>query len=143
MEDLTVFAMIRIPTYLDGDHLHDRVGVIYGNFPQNPSINFEVYYGGCARLYWNKGEIDLRTDKNKYGINLIDGKLCAITNKCGKSIFFSTKPIATTTTIPNQNLKSNPSKVNSVNSNLIIKQHNDDTGVQQRWKQIKRFKWSK
>jgi hypothetical protein len=64
-----VAAWVKIPrTGAGGLTATERVGVLLGNYPDNPNANWEFGAAGQMRLYWNGGQIstygktDLRDD---------------------------------------------------------------------------------
>jgi hypothetical protein len=65
----TVAAWIKVPVAGTGSlGATERVGVILGNYPDNPNANWELGNAGQMRAYWNGGQInvygtaDLRDD---------------------------------------------------------------------------------
>jgi hypothetical protein len=56
----TVAAWIKVPRAGTGGlTATERVGVLLGNYPDNPNANWEFGSAGQMRLYWNGGQINL------------------------------------------------------------------------------------
>ena len=104
----TVAAWIKIPLAGTGSlGATERVGVVLGNYSDNPNTNWEFGSAGQMRLYWNGGEInrygttDLRDDTwhhiawvrdktTRVNYMYIDGQLEATISTLGTDITFNT-----------------------------------------------------
>ena len=56
--ELTFTVWIKVPTDIPDT---ERIGVIFGNYDNNPNFNLEGYTNGRLRIYWNNGELDIYT----------------------------------------------------------------------------------
>ncbi len=57
----TIEAWIKVPVMGTKNlSVNERVGIILGNFDDNPSVNWEIHNAGQMRLYWKNNEIDVR-----------------------------------------------------------------------------------
>jgi len=57
----TIEAFVRIPEVgQSGLQPDERVGILLGNYNKKPSASWEFTKQGCARIYWNSGQLDVR-----------------------------------------------------------------------------------
>jgi hypothetical protein len=57
----TIEAWIKVPVKGTKNlSVNARVGIILGNFDDNPNANWEIHSAGQMRLYWKNNEIDVR-----------------------------------------------------------------------------------
>jgi len=53
--DSTVAMWLKVPENAAG-----RVGILLGNYPDDPNSNWELHTLGQMRLWWNNGQVDVR-----------------------------------------------------------------------------------